>query len=162
MSTPFLGEIRIMSFNFAPRSWAQCNGQLLPIAQNQALFALLGTTYGGNGQTNFALPDFRGRVPVSFGGSFSLGQASGEENHTLNALEVPPHTHAMRAVSGPGTSASPAGAFFAAHRGGYAEAGAVTAPVSTSAVGGLPHPNLPPYLVLNFCIALTGIFPSRN
>ncbi len=162
MSDFFIGEIRIMAFNFAPRSWALCNGQLLPIAQNQALFSLLGTTYGGNGQTNFALPNLQGRIPLGFdGGAHALGLISGETNHTLIQSEMPFHTHALRAVSTVGTSASPGSAFFAAHRGGYSEAPAGAIP--TSVVGGAqPHDNLPPYTVLNFCIALQGIFPSRN
>lgn len=163
MSTPFIGEIRIMAFNFAPRSWALCNGQLLPINQNQALFALLGTTYGGNGTTNFALPNLQGRSPMGFGASHPLGESSGEAAHTLTQNEIPQHLHELRGVSAPGTTFGPANGYFAAHRGGYAQALGTALAASSSAAGGSqPHENRPPYLGLNFCIALTGIFPSRN
>ena len=169
MAEPFLGEIRIFSFNFPPKGWAFCNGQLLPINQNQALFALLGTNYGGNGQTTFALPDLRGRGPTHFGqgpgrSSRVLGERSGEENHTLTSAEMPAHSHVVNVVNSPGTQTTPAGNYFAANRGGYAESGNV--PMHSGAVanagGSQPHSNLAPYLTLSFCIALAGIFPSTS
>ena len=172
MAEPFLSEIRIFSFNFAPKGWAFCNGQLLPINQNQALFSLLGTTYGGNGQTTFALPDLRGRSQVHFGGSFNLGQAAGEENHTLIVPELPNHGHTLTnannaAVGGnANASAVPPIPNFWANSGkaGYTTAGANSqmAPATVLAAGAQPHNNMSPFLVLNFCIALQGIFPSRN
>jgi microcystin-dependent protein len=176
MSDPFLSEIKIVSFNFAPRHWAFCNGQLLPIAQNQALFALLGTTYGGNGSTTFALPDLRGRGPLHFGGNTNLGQRAGAENVTLATSELPAHTHSttqptVSGVAGNGNSPDPTGRRWAGLRRDavYSNAtpdtqmssAAVTA--TNQAVGGSqPHNNMPPYLVLNFVIALQGIFPSQN
>ena len=169
MSDYFLGEIRIFSFDFAPRSWATCDGQLLPINQNQALFSLLGTTYGGNGQTTFALPDLRDRSPMHvgqssrFGSTYFLGERSGEAAHTLSVGEMPMHTHTVNLVSGPGTSTTPAGNFLAVHRGGYADQYNTVLPTSTAAAGGgQAHENMPPFLTLNFCIALQGIFPTRN
>jgi microcystin-dependent protein len=172
MSEPFLSEIKIMSFNFAPKGWAMCNGQLLPINQNQALFSLLGTTYGGNGQTNFALPDLRGRAQFHNGNSFTLGQRAGEENHTLTIQETPTHIHTLpntnNAVTGGNanaTTVNPVGNFWAnSGKAGYTTAGsnAQMANATVSSVGGQPHNNMSPYLVLNFCIALQGIFPSRN
>lgn len=175
----FMGEIHAFGFNFAPKGWAQCNGQLLPINQNQALFSLLGTTYGGNGTTNFALPDLRGRVPLhpNVGGanpsgvSLAAGNTGGEEQHTLTVNETPAHTHTMQAVNASGTAASPAGQLPAsaiASTGGallntYATGAAVPlAAASVSSTGGQPHANMQPYTVLNFCIALQGIYPSRN
>jgi microcystin-dependent protein len=170
MAEPFLSEIRIFSFNFAPKGWALCNGQLLPINQNQALFSLLGTTYGGNGQTNFALPDLRGRVPFHFDGNFNLGQAGGQEVHTLTLAEMPAHVHSLV----PGSNASNVAAAQAIPIGNFlANSGksAFTTAVpnsamgagTVSAVGGSqPHENRSPFLTLNFCIALQGIFPSRN
>lgn len=169
MSTPFLSEIRMVSFNFAPRGWALCNGQTLAIAQNQAVFALLGTTFGGNGQTTFQLPNLQGRAPMHFGSPpgltpRSLGEFGGAENHTLVPSEIPAHTHPVGVVDRPGTQASPSGNFLAAHRGGYAESGNVAMNSGAMAIAGgsQPHDNMPPYLVLNFCIALQGIFPSPN
>ncbi|GGR33239.1 phage tail protein [Deinococcus ruber] len=173
MSTPYLSEIRMMSFNFAPRGWALCNGQLLPINQNQALFSLLGTTYGGNGQTNFALPNLQGRVPIHMGNGYIQGESSGERTHTLTASEVPAHIHPLNASTGAATAIAPASAGIP---GGnvlaaptfpvYAPAGStqtVLAPAALLSSGGSqPHENMPPYLVMNFCIALQGIFPSRN
>jgi microcystin-dependent protein len=161
MSEPFLSEIKIFSFNFAPKGWAQCNGQLLPINQNQALFSLLGTTYGGNGQTNFALPDLRGRSQLHNGNSFLLGQVGGEENHTLTIQETPTHIHTLpntnNAVTGGNANATTVNP-------GYTTAGsnAQMGNATVSSLGGQPHNNMSPYLVLNFCIALQGIFPSRN
>lgn len=164
MSTPFLGEIKIVSFNFAPKGWALCNGQFLPISQNQALFSILGTTYGGNGQTTFALPNFQGRTPVHSGNGFTLGASAGEENHTLSLLEMPTHNHLVSASSAAPDAGSLANNAWAANSGAYA--GSVNTsmnPASISTQGGSQsHNNLQPYLVLNFVIALQGIFPSRN
>lgn len=173
MSSPFLGELRLMSFNFAPKGWAFCDGQLLAISQNQALFALLGTTYGGNGQTTFALPDLRGRAPMhaatSFAGSVVLGEAGGAESVTLSASQLPAHTHALAASSDLANASVPGGALPAAKpRGGmnrYAAGGGdtVMAPSSLASAGGSqPHPNLQPFTVLTWAIALQGIFPSRD
>ena len=172
MSEPFLAEIRIVSFGFAPRGYAQCNGQLLPINQNQAIFSLLGTTYGGNGQTNFALPDLRGRVPVEAGQNVLLGQSSGKENHTLLTSELPGHTHAMMGSSNQATTMSPRGNVLSekARRGkniyGPTPSGPQTQALDPQAVGvaggSQPHTNMQPSLVLNFVIALQGIFPPRN
>ena len=172
MSEPFLSEIRIFSFNFAPKGWAMCNGQLLPINQNQPLFSLLGTTYGGNGQTTFALPDLRGRSQLHNGNSFVLGQAGGEENHTLSVQEMPNHIHTLtnanNAVVGGNANATvvnPVGNFWAnSGKAGYTTAGsnAQMGNATVSSLGGQPHNNMSPFLTLNFCIALQGIFPSRN
>ena len=165
MGTPFLGEIKIVSFGFAPRSWALCNGQLLPIAQNQALFSILGTTYGGNGQTNFALPDLRGRAPLHRGQNVE-GQKAGEEAHTLIINEMPAHTHFVQAMPTAGTTLLPSGNVLANRASEPYAAPNNLVPMhdgTTSNVGGSqPHNNMQPYLVLNFCIALQGIFPSRN
>jgi len=172
MSTPFLSEIKIFSFSFAPRGWATCNGQLLPINQNQALFSLLGTTYGGDGRTNFALPDLRGRVAFHMGNSFTLGQRGGEEAHTLSLAEMPAHTHTLtgnNAVVGAAANAtvvSPIGSFWANNGKSIFSSSAPNAqmsPKTVSNVGGSQaHENRSPYLTLNFCIALQGIFPSPN
>jgi microcystin-dependent protein len=168
VSEPFLSEIRLMSFNFAPKGWALCNGQLLPINQNQALFALLGTTYGGNGQTNFALPDLRGRVPVHVGAGFSLGQRGGEEAHTLNIQELPTHLHLVQAASGQATTGTPDPSLvLSTSAGSFAYAAPQNlVPMDASSLsnvgGNQPHTNMQPYLTLNFCIALQGIFPSQN
>jgi microcystin-dependent protein len=166
MTSPFLGEVKILAFNFAPRGWALCNGQLLAINQNQALFALLGTTYGGNGTTTFALPNLQGRAPV-FGGqsSIQLGQAGGEENHTLTVAEMAAHNHPAQANSGNPNTGPIAGNLWCAET-AAAYATAPNAAMNSSAIGntggGQAHANVQPYLVLNFCIALQGIFPSRN
>jgi microcystin-dependent protein len=169
MSEPFLSEIKIVSFNFPPKGWALCNGQFLPINQNQALFALLGTTYGGNGQTTFALPNLRGRVPVHFGSSFTLGQAAGQTSHTITAQEMPTHTHFMNVYGGNATTQIPGNTVGLASSTGFefyhAVGGNLTtlSPGTVSSVGGSqPHNNMMPYLTLNFIIALQGIFPSRN
>jgi len=165
MSEPFLGEIRIVSFNFAPRGYAQCNAQLLPINQNQALFALLGTTYGGNGQTTFGLPDFRGRVPIHFGSGFSLGQRAGEPVHTLTQQETPTHTHTARASAANANQPVGAGGVLAAANNVYQTPQSLTSlqPAEISNTGGSqPHENRMPFLALNFIIALQGIFPSPN
>lgn len=167
MGTPFLAEIRIVSFNFAPKSWALCNGQLLPINQNQALFALLGTTYGGNGQTNFALPDLRGRIPLHMGSGLTLGERSGEENHTVTLSEMPAHNHLAGVTNVDATASIPTGNIlakattlvYADNSTGLVAMGAAT----LSSVGGSQaHNNMMPFLTLNFCIALQGIFPSPN
>lgn len=165
MSEPFLGEIKIFSFGFAPKGWALCNGQLLPINQNQALFALLGTTYGGDGRTTFALPNLQGRVPFHMGGGFTQGQSSGEAAHTLTISEMPAHTHLPVGNSNNASVASPAGNLWAGSSGGgyLPTANTTMNPASILPTGGSqPHDNMSPYLVLNFCIALQGIFPSRN
>jgi len=169
MSEPFLSEIKIMSFNFPPKGWALCNGQFLPINQNQALFALLGTTYGGNGQTTFALPNLRGRVPIHMGNGHTLGEAAGSTAVTVNIQQLPTHIHLVQASTAIGTmDLPPGGAMLAQSSGQFLygpAAGNLTqmAPNSVSSVGGSqPHNNMEPYLVLNFCIALQGIFPSQN
>ena len=162
MSEPFLGELKLMSFNFAPKTWAQCNGQLLPINQNQALFSLLGTMYGGNGQTTFGLPDMRGRVPIHRG-DYAQGERIGEETHTLNSNEMPAHPHGAQASTQNGTQADPK--ILAAASNAYTGPSNLTT-ISPGTVsntgGGQAHENRQPYLVLNWCIALQGIFPSRN
>ncbi|HEY0016492.1 MAG TPA: tail fiber protein [Longimicrobium sp.] len=166
MSEPFLSEIKIVSFNFPPKGWALCNGQLLPINQNQALFALLGTTYGGNGQTNFALPNLRGRVPIHFGAAHSLGEAAGSTSVTVNIQQLPTHTHAMMGSQTAGDTPVPTNTVLAESTTLiYNNPAALTTlnPISVSSVGGSqPHNNMMPYLVLNFIIALQGIFPSQN
>lgn len=169
---PFLGEIRNFGFNFAPRGWLMCQGQLLSIAQNTALFSLLGTTYGGNGQTTFGLPDYRGRVAVGIGTgpgpNVVQGEASGTPTTTLLVSNLPAHTHPLNAKTGVGNQAAPTGHLLAAsdqRNSQYTSAGADTT-LSTSAIGntgsGTPIDNMQPYLGSNFCIATQGIFPSRN
>lgn len=167
-SDPFLGELKIYSFNFAPRGWTMCNGQLLPINQNQPLFSLLGTTYGGNGQTNFALPDLRGRVPMHMGSSLTQGQRAGEEFHTLITSEMPQHIHfAMANSTSPNTN-TPAGNTWAGNTGfspysnNNSSLSAMYAGALSNTGGSQAHENRSPFLVLNICIALVGIFPSRN
>jgi microcystin-dependent protein len=166
MGTPYIGEIKITGFNFPPKGWAQCNGQLLPINQNQALFSILGTTYGGNGQTNFALPDFRGRVPIHFGNGFTLGERSGQEVHTLTISELPTHTHQLFATkTGAGTNVLNGNVFAQASGGLYGPPASPVAILPTTITpygNSQPHENRQPYLVLNVIIALQGIFPSRN
>lgn len=168
MATPFLGELKIVSFNFAPKGWALCNGQLLPINQNQALFSILGTTYGGDGRVNFALPDLRGRVPIHFGQSFVLGQRGGEEGHTLALSEMPTHVHTANAANVQPTAGNPAaGRMLSQSKGAFLFAAATNlqpmSPQNIGNVGGsAPHQNLQPFLVLNIAIALQGIFPSQN
>lgn len=171
MADPFLSEIRLMSFGFPPRGWAMCNGQLLPINQNQALFSLLGTTYGGDGQVNFALPDLRGCSPLHAGAGTSLGERGGEVAHTLTVGALPSHSHAMSASSDVANTHLPGAALPAGKpRGGinrYAAAGSGNTALHpgslTAAPGGSQaHNNMQPYLTLNFVIALQGIFPSPN
>jgi microcystin-dependent protein len=155
-----------MSFNFAPRGWALCNGQLLPINQNQALFSLLGTTFGGDGRVNFALPDLRGRIPIHVGSGHLLGERGGEEAHTLSQAELPEHIHVLNASSSAGDQLIPGGNFLAkANLPAYRGPGNLTAMASASvgSVGGSQaHLNMQPFLTINFCIALQGIFPSPN
>jgi microcystin-dependent protein len=167
MSTePFLSEISIVAFNFPPKGWALCNGQFLPINQNQALFALLGTTYGGNGQTTFALPNLRGRVPIHMGNGHTLGEAAGSTSVTVNIQQLPTHIHALQASpNSAGTNSDPTNSFLAPVNGGYGVPASLVplSPESVTSVGGSqPHNNMMPYLTLNFIIALQGIFPSQN
>lgn len=166
---PFLSEIQWVSFNFAPKGWALCNGQLLPINQNQALFSLLGTTYGGDGRVNFALPDLRGRVPIGVGAGHYLGDQGGEAAHALSLSELPTHTHGYAVTDHRGTTGdpgSPAGTTFASGERAYtapAAANAAFHPSTVANVGGSQaHLNLQPYLGLTAIIALQGIFPSQN
>lgn len=167
MSEPFLAEIRLVGFNFAPRGWAFCDGQILPINQNQALFSLLGTTYGGDGRTTFALPDLRGRSPVHPGSGVTLGQRSGEETHSLTPAEVPAHDHDVLAATTNANANAPAGNVLA--RSGQAHYRStpdalvgMAAGTIGNAGGSQAHENMQPYLTLSFCIALQGLFPSRN
>ena len=165
MAEPFLSEIRIMSFSFAPKGWAMCNGQLMPINQNQALFSLLGTTYGGDGRTTFGLPNLQGSTPMHFGNGHTLGEKGGEQNHTLSISEVPTHTHVLNASNTPAATNIPTGAYLAIVNNAYTAPANLVAmsPASLANQGGSQaHPNMQPFLTLNFCIALQGIFPSQN
>jgi microcystin-dependent protein len=165
MAEPFLSEIRIMSFAFAPKGWALCDGQLLPINQNQALFSLLGTTYGGDGRVNFGLPDLKGRVPIHVGSGHTLGERGGEQAHTLSISELPTHAHQAEASASNGNTPIPANNVLAAANNLYGSATNLTtlSPTSIANAGGSQaHMNMQPYLVLTFCIALQGIFPSQN
>jgi microcystin-dependent protein len=169
MAEPFLSEIRIMSFVFAPKGWALCNGQLLPINQNQALFSLLGTTFGGDGRVNFALPDLRSRTPIHVGSGHTLGERGGEPAHTLSIQELPMHVHVVSGTSAStdpnGTNEAPGNLLAAGPTEIYSGAGNLVAmgPSTLSNVGGSQaHLNMQPFLTLNFCIALQGIFPSPN
>ncbi|MET3292920.1 UNVERIFIED_CONTAM: microcystin-dependent protein [Brevibacillus sp. OAP136] len=174
MGEPYIGEIRMFSSNVVPRGWALCNGQLFAINQNQALYAILGNTYGGNGVTTFALPDLRGRVPVHGGsgiaGQITLGEAGGEAAHTLTIQEIPVHTHQVKASSDSATGISPSNNVWASQENCYSPAANPLPlplpqmhPAAISTVGGSqPHTNMQPYLTINFIIALDGIFPSRN
>lgn len=169
MAEPFLGEIRIMSFVFAPRGWAFCNGQTLQIGQNQGLFSLLGTTFGGDGQVNFALPDFRGRVPIHVGQGHELGERGGEQAHTLSGNELPQHTHLVKAAdreSSVGNSNNPVGRLFSNSKPAnqYSDrlenAVALSQSTITNVGGNQAHLNMQPFLTLSFCIALLGVFPN--
>jgi microcystin-dependent protein len=163
MAEPFLSEIRIMSFVFPPKGWALCNGQLLPINQNQPLFSLLGTTFGGDGRVNFALPDLRGRTPIHVGSGHTLGERGGEQAHTLSIAEIPTHTHVMNGTSANADSNDPTARFLASSNNIYGVASTLTSlsPTSVANVGGSQaHLNMQPFLILSFCIALQGIFPS--
>lgn len=165
MSEPYLSEIRIMSFGYAPRGWALCNGQLLPINQNQPLFSLLGTTFGGDGRVNFALPDLRGRVPIHVGAAFTLGTRAGEQAHTLSTAELPQHVHVMNGSATNADVVSPTDNVVAQSSQLYGPAAQLTAldPSTNGNTGGSQaHLNMQPFLTLTFCIALQGIFPSPN
>lgn len=167
MAEPFLGEVRLFSFNFPPRGWALCNGQLLPINQNQALFSLLGTTFGGNGQVNFALPNLQGRAPVfgGQGGEVSLGETGGEVTHTVSVAEMAQHNHPISGQSSDANAGTPVNNTWATlSSNAYATVatGSMNASAFGSTGGSQAHPNLQPYLVISFCIALQGIFPSPN
>jgi microcystin-dependent protein len=167
VAEPFLSEIRLMSFSFPPKGWALCNGQLLPINQNQALFSLLGTTFGGDGRVNFALPNLQSRVPIHVGSGHTLGEQAGEQAHTLSIAELPQHTHVLNAVAADGTQVVPTGNLYAK----AAPANAYHVPASLAAMnpaavanvgGSQAHQNMQPFLTLSFCIALQGIFPSAT
>ena len=166
MSEPFLAEVRIVGFNFAPRGWAFCDGQILPINQNQSLYSLLGTTYGGDGRTSFALPDMRGRTPIHLGNGHREGQKSGQETVTLSAAEMPNHDHVPRGTTAMVNSNDPAGRLLGNNLGlAYHDFG-TSKPMAGGTVadagGGHAHENMQPWIALNFCIALQGLFPSRN
>jgi microcystin-dependent protein len=168
MSDMFIGELRLMSFNYPPKGWAVCNGQLLPISQNQALYSLFGTTYGGDGQVNFGLPDLRGRVALGFVAGYDIGQRGGEAQHTLITAELPAHTHPTRGTSSVANGSSPSNTSALAQT----RQAFLYTPLSNPQLmakdtigpigGSQPHENQQPYLTLNYCVALVGIFPSRN
>jgi len=166
MSEPFIAELKLISWNFPPKGWAFCNGQLLPINQNQALFSLVGTMYGGDGRVNFALPNLQGRIPIHAGNGFTQGELLGEQTHTITATETPTHTHPMRASNQPAASNLATNNVYASAPVNLyknANPGPPMAPTAITTVGGSqPHQNMQPYLVLNWIIALQGIFPSRN
>jgi microcystin-dependent protein len=174
MGTPYIAELKLISFNFPPKGWVFCDGQILQINQNQALFSLLGTTYGGNGQTTFQLPNLQGRIPIHFGNGLIQGQVGGEESHTLTISEVPAHTHPLTATSDNADSTKPTGHKLAATVSPptgptltiYENSGNNLVPMAPASIpnrgGSQPHENRQPYLVLNWIIALQGIFPSRN
>jgi microcystin-dependent protein len=164
MAEPFLSEIRMMSFVFAPKGWALCNGQLLPINQNQGLFSVLGTTFGGDGRVNFALPDLRSRTPIHVGNGHTLGEEGGEPAHTLSIAELPMHVHVLRGSSNNGNTQEGAGNVLGGVPGrAYTDANNLVAlqSTTTTTVGGSQaHLNMQPFLTISFCIALQGIFPS--
>lgn len=165
MAEPFLSEIRLFSFNFPPKGWAFCNGQFLPINQNQALFSLLGTTYGGNGQTTFALPDLRGRCAMHEGSGFTLGQAGGEVAHTVTQSEMPQHLHFLQGANKNGDQFLATGNLLGNFNNGYRPPTSLIALLAgtvTNTGGSQAHQNMAPYIAINFCIALQGIFPSPN
>lgn len=166
MSEPFLAEIKIVGFNFAPRGWAFCDGQILPINQNQSLYSLLGTNYGGDGRTSFALPDLRGRTPVHTGDGHALASKAGEETHTLTTAEMPNHTHTPQGSTAQVDSNDPTGRLAGDNAGtpykAFGTAAAMAADMISTSGGGQGHENMQPFLTLNFCIALQGLFPSRN
>ncbi|SFC55593.1 phage tail protein [Flavobacterium phragmitis] len=167
MAEPFLAETRIMSFNFAPKGWALCNGQLLPINQNQGLFSLLGTTFGGDGRVNFGLPDLRGRTPIHFGNGHTLGEKGGEQTHTLTISEMPAHSHTLKAKTDAVSTNIPDNSVALAntmpnlvYSGQNQNLTSMSAGTLANVGGNQAHLNMQPFLVLNFCIALQGIFPS--
>lgn len=167
MGTPFVAQLLLASFNFAPRGWALANGQLLPINQNQALFSLVGTTFGGNGIQNFGLPNLQGRTSVGVGNGVSYGEVGGSESVTLLSSQVPPHIHALNASGATASGQKPDAGFLLAGQGAsnYAPAsslGSMSSGTVSTVGGNQPHENRQPYLVMTWCIALTGIFPSRN
>jgi microcystin-dependent protein len=166
VAEPFLGEIRLMSFGFPPKGWALCDGALLPLNQNQALFSLLGTTFGGDGRVNFGLPDLRGRVPIHVGNGHHLGERGGEQAHTLSMSEIPQHTHALMASRATGDAPAPGGRVLASNpsaRYHRPTSLVATSPGSVTTVGGSQaHLNMQPFLTLSFCIAMQGIFPSQT
>jgi microcystin-dependent protein len=172
MSEPFLGEIRVFALNFEPRGWAACDGRLLPISVNTALFSILGTTFGGDGRTTFGLPNLQGRIPLGAGTGpgltpRNLGESAGTESVTLSLNQLPPHNHAAKCNSGNGNQYGPANHYWAQDAGGAKEYGATgTGQMSAAAIGpaggSQPHSNLQPYTVVNYCIALMGIFPPRS
>jgi microcystin-dependent protein len=164
MAEPFLSEIRIMSFVFAPKGWALCNGQLLPINQNQALFSLLGTTFGGDGRVNFALPDLRGRTPIHVGAAHTLGERGGEQAHTLSIAELPTHTHVLQSSGANGDSNDPTARLLGGNVPALYHTPSALVSLNpgtiTNTGGSQAHLNMQPFLTLSFCIALQGIFPS--
>jgi microcystin-dependent protein len=166
VAEPFLAEIRLMSFNFAPKGWAMCNGQLLPINQNQALFSLLGTTYGGDGRVNFALPDLRGRTSIHTGNGQTLGERGGEQAHTLAVSELPTHVHVLQGSGNNGNTQDAANNVLGVVPGRIytnpANLTTLTAATITNVGGSQAHLNMQPFLALTFCIALQGIFPSQS
>ena len=168
MAQPYVGELRLFAGNFAPAGWMFCDGQLLPIAENETLFNLIGTTYGGDGQNTFALPDLRGRVPVHQGNGFTLAQTGGTETVTLTTAQLPPHSHALRASSAVGTNSAPGNALLAAtgavnsYGSGTPDQPMTADALSPLAGGSQPHDNMAPYLTVSYIISLFGVFPSQN
>jgi microcystin-dependent protein len=168
MAEPFISEIRIMSFGFPPKGWALCNGQLLPINQNQALFSLLGTTYGGDGRVNFGLPNLQGRTPIHMGSGHTLGEQGGEQGHTLSIAEIPTHVHVVNGTTNTAIDNAPTNGKMLSNSIGAdaysspSNLGAMATNAVSSVGGSQPHLNMQPFLVLNFSIALQGIFPSQN
>src|SRR5580658_4731293 len=167
MSQPFIAQLMLASFNFAPKGWAQANGQLMPINQNQALFSLVGTTYGGNGVQNFALPNLQGRTPVGVSSGINYGEIAGVESVTVLSANVPPHTHQFNASGAAASDTRPTAGVLLADQGASDFVGptglAAMSAATVSTIGGSqPHENRQPFLVMTWCIALTGIFPSRS
>lgn len=164
MAEPFLAEIRMFSFNFAPTGWAQCNGQLLQITQNQALFSLIGNKFGGDGKTTFALPNLQGSVPIAPSDSIAYGTTGGEESHTLTIAEIPPHTHQVTGGSDATTNVAAGNAWGTSTLQSYSNTinGTMNTAALATAGGSAPHSNMQPYTVVNYCIALQGIWPPKN